>query len=170
MTKRERSVRRTILKPHTPLQCRHGCEVPGGGIGEACLVVNLSFLCCCLSFAACGSWSSWKVAPSFRQFLQVDLCRAVSSQFKLLMCPCSAFSGLQVHVANRKLGVEYLLWEASIRHLYDVACPSQLMLCDSGGDAVYVCIIQDADVCPLLFPDDTQDFPEGSLMVGLQSS
>ena len=67
------------------------------------------------------------------------------------------------------LRVEDLLWEASIRHSYDVACPLQLMLCDSGV-AEYVCIIQDAAVCPLLFPAGTQDFSEVSLMVGLQSS
>ena len=40
----------------------------------------------------------------------------------------------------------------------DVAGPSQLVLCDNGGDAVYVCTIQDAEVCPLLFPAEGRIF------------
>ena len=87
------------------------------------------------------------------------------SQFKLLILSCLNLSpnivlvalllASRCTVAHLELRVEDLLREACNRHLYDVACPLQLVLCDSAGDAVYVCIIPDADVCLPLFPADT---------------
>ncbi len=51
-----------------------------------------------------------------------------------------------------------------------MACPSQLVFDDDGGNAIDVCFLEYTDVHALLFPGDMRDFTQAPLVVGLQGS
>ncbi len=60
---------------------------------------------------------------------------------------------------------ENLFFEVCVKHLYYMACPSQLVSTDCGGT-----FPKSTDISAILFPADRQDFPQAYLVVGPQVS
>ena len=61
-----------------------------------------------------------------------------------------------------EFSIEELIWDAVIRYVGEVACPSQLILAHGGGDAREVCLFKDLRARDFVLPGDVEKIVEES--------